>query len=123
MVASSIQGLVIAAEILYIVFGVILLLTTLQASGALQVIRQSLLSVSGDRRVQVILLLGCLAALLKVRWFLAPRRWRRSARDLSGSEASEIRAAIAPIPLAQYAGDSANGHLSALVPAAHYLSG
>ncbi|MGG6292983.1 L-lactate permease [Leptolyngbya sp. AN02str] len=54
--AASIQGLVISAEILYIVFGAILLLNTLQASGALQVIRQSLLSVSSDRRVQVIII-------------------------------------------------------------------
>lgn len=54
--ASSIQGLFIALEILYIVFGAVLLLNTLQASGAMQAIRQSLLSISGDRRVQVIII-------------------------------------------------------------------
>ncbi|GAB4144705.1 MAG: L-lactate permease [Cyanobacteria bacterium J069] len=54
--ASSIQGLFIALEILYIVFGAVLLLNTLQASGAIPAIRQSLLSVSGDRRVQVIII-------------------------------------------------------------------
>jgi len=54
--ASSIQGLFIALEILYIVFGAVLLLNTLQASGAIQAIRQSLLSISGDRRVQVIII-------------------------------------------------------------------
>jgi lactate permease len=54
--ASTVQGLWIAVEILYIVFGAVLLLNTLQASGAIQSIRQSLLSISGDRRVQVIII-------------------------------------------------------------------
>jgi lactate permease len=54
--ASSLQGLVAAAEILYIVFGAILLLNTLQESGAIASIRQSLLGISGDRRVQVIII-------------------------------------------------------------------
>ena len=54
--ASSIQGLVAAAEILYIVFGAILLLNTLQESGAITAIRQSLLGISRDRRVQVIII-------------------------------------------------------------------
>ena len=50
------QGLVAAAEILYIVFGAILLLNTLQESGAITAIRQSLLGISQDRRVQVIII-------------------------------------------------------------------
>jgi len=54
--ASSLQGLVAAAEILYIVFGAILLLNTLQESGAITAIRQSLLGISQDRRVQVIII-------------------------------------------------------------------
>ena len=54
--AASIQGLVAALEILYIVFGAILLLNTLRASGAISAIRQSLLGISADRRVQVILI-------------------------------------------------------------------
>ncbi|MEO0853519.1 MAG: L-lactate permease, partial [Cyanobacteria bacterium J06648_11] len=54
--ASSVQGLVAATEILYIVFGAILLLNTLQESGAIASIRQSLLGVSRDRRVQVIII-------------------------------------------------------------------
>lgn len=54
--ASSVQGLVAAAEILYIVFGAILLLNVLQASGAIATIRQSLLGISRDRRVQVIII-------------------------------------------------------------------
>lgn len=54
--AASIEGLVIAAEILYIVFGAILLLNTLQQSGAIYSIRRSLLGISEDRRVQVIII-------------------------------------------------------------------
>ncbi len=54
--ASSIQGGVAAAEILYIVFGAILLLNVLQESGAIAAIRQSLLGISRDRRVQAILI-------------------------------------------------------------------
>jgi lactate permease len=54
--ASSLQGLVAAAEILYIVFGAILLLNTLQESGAITAIRHSLLGISRDPRVQVIII-------------------------------------------------------------------
>ena len=54
--AASVQGLVAALEILYIVFGAILLLNTLRASGAIATIRQSLLGISSDRRIQVILI-------------------------------------------------------------------
>lgn len=56
LAASSVQGAVAAAEILYIVFGAILLLNTLQESGAIATIRQSLLGISRDRRVQVIII-------------------------------------------------------------------
>jgi|GEM_PF-3656896 lactate permease len=54
--ASLVQGAVIAAEILFIVFGAILLLNVLLASGAISVIRQSLLGLSADRRVQMIVI-------------------------------------------------------------------
>ncbi|MFM7382272.1 MAG: L-lactate permease, partial [Microcystaceae cyanobacterium] len=54
--ASTVQGLVIILEILYIVFGAILLLNTLQESGAIHKIRQGLLGISGDRRIQVIII-------------------------------------------------------------------
>jgi lactate permease len=53
--AASVRGLLIAIELLYIVFGAILLLNTLEASGALHRIRQSLREISSDRRVQVII--------------------------------------------------------------------
>ncbi|PSN19002.1 L-lactate permease, partial [filamentous cyanobacterium CCP5] len=54
--ASVVQGVVIAVEILLIVFGAILLLNVLQESGAISVIRRSLLGLSADRRVQVIVI-------------------------------------------------------------------
>ena len=54
--AASVRGLVIAAELLYIVFGAILLLNTLEESGALQKIRQSFRDITPDRRVQVIII-------------------------------------------------------------------
>ncbi len=54
--ASTVQGLIVTLEILYIVFGAILLLNILQESGALSKIRQGLLGISRDRRVQVIVI-------------------------------------------------------------------
>ena len=54
--AASINGLIVAASLLYIVFGAILLLNTLRESGALGVIRQGFTRVSPDRRIQVIII-------------------------------------------------------------------
>ncbi|MCB1066271.1 MAG: L-lactate permease [Verrucomicrobiae bacterium] len=54
--AASINGLVIAAALLLIVFGAILLLNTLQESGALQTIRHGFVGITPDRRVQVIII-------------------------------------------------------------------
>lgn len=54
--AATVQGGVIALEILYIVFGAILLLNTLQASGAIPAIRQSLTAITADRRLQVMII-------------------------------------------------------------------
>lgn len=54
--AASVNGLVVAATLLYIIFGAILLLYTLQESGALRVIRHSFTSISPHRRVQVIII-------------------------------------------------------------------
>ena len=53
--AASINGLVIALTLLYIIFGAILLLNTVRASGAIDVIRRGFTDVSRDRRVQVII--------------------------------------------------------------------
>lgn len=56
ILASSIQGLFITFDILYIVFGAIFLLTLLNYSGAIQVIRNGFSGISEDRRVQVVII-------------------------------------------------------------------
>ena len=53
--AASLKGLVIAAELLFIIFGAILLLATVNRSGAITTIRKSFHDISPDRRVQVII--------------------------------------------------------------------
>jgi lactate permease len=53
--AATINGLVVALTLLYIIFGAILLLNTLKESGALRTIRQGFTSVTRDRRIQVII--------------------------------------------------------------------
>jgi lactate permease len=54
--AASLHGLVVAATLLFIIFGAILLLNTLQESGALSVIRRGFFDISPDRRIQVIVI-------------------------------------------------------------------
>jgi lactate permease len=54
--ASSVQGLIIAIGLLYIVFGALLLLATLTASGAMSTIRSAFTRISPDRRVQAIII-------------------------------------------------------------------
>lgn len=54
--ASSVEGLIIAAGLLFIVFGALLLLETLTRSGAMSTIRASFTSISPDRRVQAIII-------------------------------------------------------------------
>ena len=56
VVAATVNGLVVAATLLYIIFGAILLLNTLQESGALKTIRQGFTDITPDRRVQVIII-------------------------------------------------------------------
>ena len=53
--AATVNGLVVAATLLYIIFGAILLLNTLQHSGAFRTIRRGFTSITPDRRVQVII--------------------------------------------------------------------
>ena len=74
IVASSLQGLVITFDILYIIFGAILLLTLLTYSGAIKAIRQGFGGISQDRRVQVIILHGFLVRLSKGRRASVPLR-------------------------------------------------
>jgi lactate permease len=54
--AASVNGLIVAASLLYIIFGAILLLNTLRESGALGVIRRGFTDISPDRRIQVIII-------------------------------------------------------------------
>jgi len=54
--AATLNGLIVAATLLYIIFGAILLLNTLQESGALKTIREGFTSITPDRRVQVIII-------------------------------------------------------------------
>jgi lactate permease len=54
--ASTIQGLVITFDILFIIFGAILLLDTLKYSGAITAIRSTFTGISPDRRVQAIII-------------------------------------------------------------------
>jgi lactate permease len=54
--AATINGLIVAFTLLYIIFGAILLLNTLQESGAIKTIRQGFTDITPDRRVQVIII-------------------------------------------------------------------
>jgi lactate permease len=56
ILASSIEGLFITIDILWIIFGAILLLNIMKHSGGIGIIRQSFSDISPDRRVQVIII-------------------------------------------------------------------
>jgi lactate permease len=56
ILASTIQGLFITFDILYIIFGAIVLLNLLKYSRAIRVIRQGFTSITKDRRIQVIII-------------------------------------------------------------------
>lgn len=54
--ASIIEGWLIAASILIIVFGALFLLNTLKQSGAINVIRAGFMNITPDRRIQLIII-------------------------------------------------------------------
>ena len=56
VLAASVNGLIGAGTLIYIIFGAILLLNTLQQSGAIQAIRQGFSDITPDRRIQVIII-------------------------------------------------------------------
>ena len=56
ILAASVNGLIIAGTLIYIIFGAILLLNTLQQSGAMNTIRQGFSDITPDRRIQVIII-------------------------------------------------------------------
>ncbi len=56
VMAASMNGLIDALELIYIIFGAILLLNTLQESGAIRSIRKGFSDITPDRRIQVIII-------------------------------------------------------------------
>lgn len=54
--AATANGLWVAGTLIYIIFGAILLLNTLQQSGAIRAIRRGFSDITPDRRVQVIII-------------------------------------------------------------------
>ena len=63
--AATIAGVFTATEILWIVFGAILLLFTLKQSGAFDVINAGFSAISDDRRVQVVLLVFLMGSFIE----------------------------------------------------------
>lgn len=62
ILASTFQGLMLTAAILWIIFGAILLLNTLKHSGAISSIRRGFSDITPDRRIQAVIvawLFGC----------------------------------------------------------------
>lgn len=62
VLASTLQGMIVTAAVLWIIFGAIMLLNTLQNSGAISTIRAGFTNISPDRRVQALILawlFGC----------------------------------------------------------------
>jgi len=65
LAASILEGWIIAFTILVIVFGAIILLNTLRATGALEVISAGFSGVSRDHRVQVVIIAWLFGAFLE----------------------------------------------------------
>lgn len=65
VLASGIQGLIITASVLWIVFGAIFLLNTLKHTGAIKVIRSGFTQVSPDRRIQAIIIAWCFGTFIE----------------------------------------------------------
>ncbi len=63
--AASVNGLVITGKLLYIIFGAILLLNTLQESGGLRAIRKGFTDITPDRRIQVIIIAWLFGSLME----------------------------------------------------------
>ena len=65
VVAASVNGVIVTLTLLYIIFGAILLLNTLQESGAIKTIRQGFTDITPDRRVQVIIIAWLFGAFIE----------------------------------------------------------
>ncbi|MTH80041.1 L-lactate permease [Paracoccus aestuariivivens] len=62
---ATVNGLVTAITLLYIVFGAILLLYTVQESGAIRAIRRGFTDISPDRRIQAIIIAWMFGSLIE----------------------------------------------------------
>lgn len=65
VLGAGVNGVVTAVSLLYIVFGAILLLYTLEESGAIRTIREGFTAISPDRRVQAILVAWLFGSLIE----------------------------------------------------------
>lgn len=65
IIGGTFNGIVVCLTLLYIIFGSILVLYTIMESGGLHQIRQSLMSVTPDRRIQVIIVAWCFASFIE----------------------------------------------------------
>lgn len=65
VVAASIDGLITAFSILYIVFGAVLMLNIIKESGAINTIRRGLTDISPDRRVQAVIIAWLFGAFIE----------------------------------------------------------
>lgn len=63
--AATLEGLILTAQILWIIFGALLLLYTLKHSGGISTIRAGFMNLSMDRRVQVILIAWCFGTFIE----------------------------------------------------------
>ncbi len=63
--AAVLEGLFVALSVLWIVFGAIVLLNTLRATGAIDSIRGGFVSISEDRRIQAIIIAWSFGAFLE----------------------------------------------------------
>lgn len=63
--AATVNGIIVALTILFIVFAAILLLNTLKESGAIIAIRKGFMDISPDRRVQVIIVAWLFCSLVE----------------------------------------------------------
>lgn len=63
--AASVNGVIVAATLVFIIFGAIALLNTLQESGGLFSIRKGFTGISADRRVQVIIIAWLFGAFIE----------------------------------------------------------
>ncbi|HHV64245.1 MAG TPA: L-lactate permease [Peptococcaceae bacterium] len=65
IIGGTFNGIVVCITLLYIIFGSILVLYTIMESGGLHQIRQSLSSITTDRRIQVIIVAWCFASFIE----------------------------------------------------------